>query len=92
LGGRVALPGKLPDPRPYFRHADVFVLPSLEEGSGSVSLIEALEAGVAVVASDIDCIPDEVADGDSVLLFPPADAAAFTDALPATSGALGLVA
>jgi glycosyltransferase involved in cell wall biosynthesis len=48
----VAIPGFVPDVFDYLRHADVFVLPSLEEGSGSVALQEALQAGVAVVASD----------------------------------------
>jgi len=68
LNGAVAIEGFAPDAYAYLRHADVFVAPSLEEGSGSVSLLEALQAGVAIVASNIDGIPEDVADGDSALL------------------------
>ena len=36
--------GPVPDSYPYLAGADVFVLPSLEEGGGSLSLLEALQA------------------------------------------------
>ena len=75
LADVTAIEGFVPDPYPYLRHADVFVLPSLEEGSGSLSLIEALQAGVAVVASNVDGIPEDVVDGESALLVKPGDAA-----------------
>lgn len=52
----------------YVRHADVFVLPSLEEGSGSMSMIEAMQAGAAIVATRVDGIPEDVTDGDNGLL------------------------
>lgn len=81
LGDRVAVEGWVPDPRPYLREADVYVLPSLQEGSGSVSLIEAMQAGVAVVASNIDGIPEDVLDGESALLVEPGNPTALSDAL-----------
>ena len=65
------LTGWVADPYPYLRCADVFVLPSLQEGGGSISLLEALQAGVAVVASNVDGIPEDVRDGDSALLVEP---------------------
>jgi glycosyltransferase involved in cell wall biosynthesis len=77
----VAVPGAVPDVRPFLRAADVFVLPSLSEGSGSVSLIEALQAGIPVIATGVDGIPEDVVDGESGLLVPPRDAAALCDAL-----------
>lgn len=77
----VAATGFVPDPFPYLQHADIFVLPSLQEASGAVSLAEALQAGAAIVASGIDGIPEDVADGDSALLVPPADPAALSRAL-----------
>jgi glycosyltransferase involved in cell wall biosynthesis len=67
----VALPGWVPDPYPYLRHADIFALPSLQEASGAFSLLEALQAGAAVVASNVDGIPEDVTDGDSALLVEP---------------------
>ena len=67
-----AIPGQVADPWPYLRHADVFVLPSLGEGgSGSMSLLEALMAGTAVVASACDGIPEDVTHGHDALLVEP---------------------
>jgi glycosyltransferase involved in cell wall biosynthesis len=66
---------------PYLRRADLFVLPSLEEGSGSVALLEALQMGTAVVASSCDGIPEDVTDGQHALLIPPGDVKALRDAL-----------
>lgn len=83
LSDAVVTPGFVPDAYAYVRHADVFVLPSLEEGSGSLALLEALQAGVAVVASAVDGVPEDVADGESALLVPPADVAALGAALAA---------
>ena len=47
--------------------------PTLPEGSGFLSLVEALQAGAAVVASRVDGIAEHVADGDSALLVEPGD-------------------
>ncbi len=71
IADRIAITGWVPDPYLYLRHADIFALPSLQEASGSLSLLEALQAGVAIVASKIDGIPEDVVDGDSALLFEP---------------------
>jgi glycosyltransferase involved in cell wall biosynthesis len=81
LDGTVALTGWVPDSYPYLERASVFVLPSLQEGSGSLSLLEAMQAGVAIVASNLDGIPEDVADGVSALLVPPGDADALAAAL-----------
>jgi glycosyltransferase involved in cell wall biosynthesis len=68
LDGSVAITGQVPDVVPYLTRADVYVLPSLSESSGSVSLLEAMQAGAAIVASSCDGIPEDVVDGDSALL------------------------
>jgi glycosyltransferase involved in cell wall biosynthesis len=81
LGSCTILPGRVPDSFGYLRHADIFALPSLEEGSGSVSLLEAMQAGVAPVVSDIDGVPEDVSHGISALLVPPGDAGALAGAL-----------
>lgn len=81
LAGHVLLPGRVPEIAPYLAHADVFALPSLEEGSGSLSVLEALQAGTAIVASAIDGIPEDLVDGDDALLVAPGDAAALGAAL-----------
>ncbi len=71
LGRETVLTGFVPDAYPYLQHADVFVLPSLQEGSGSLALLEALQAGAPVVASAVDGIPEDVKDGEDGLLVPP---------------------
>jgi len=81
LADRVTIPGAVPDVRPYFDSADIFVLPSLAEASGSVSILEAMRAGTAVIASACDGIPEDLVDGTDALLVAPGDARALSVAL-----------
>jgi glycosyltransferase involved in cell wall biosynthesis len=74
LEGQVALPGGVPDVMPYLRGCDVFVLPSIEEGSGSVAVLEALQAGAAIVATGVDGIPEDLTHDVDALLVAPGDA------------------
>ena len=71
LGDLIVITDFVPDPHPYLQHADVFVLPSLHEQSGSLALIEALQVGLPVIASRCDGIPEDVVDGESALLVTP---------------------
>jgi glycosyltransferase involved in cell wall biosynthesis len=95
LDRSVAITGQVPSVAPYLRRADVYVLPSLSEASGSVSLLEAMQAGAAIVASGCDGIPEDVIDGDSAIVVPPGDARALSDAIarllddPASQARLG---
>ena len=59
---------------------DVLVLPSVYEEMGSV-LVEAMAAGLPVVASDVGGIPEVVRHGETGLLVPPGDVDALTAAL-----------
>ena len=68
LEDRVLVPGRVDDPMAYLRAAEVYVLPSRQEGSGSVSLLEALQTGVASVVSDVDGLPEDVTHEDDALL------------------------
>ncbi len=79
----VILPGRIPDAFDFLAHADIFVLPSIEEGSGSVALLEAMQAGAAPVVSDVDGLPEDVTHGESALLVPAGDSAALARALDA---------
>jgi glycosyltransferase involved in cell wall biosynthesis len=83
LDDRVAIPGRIDDVFEYLRHADIFVLPSHEEGSGSVALLEALQAGTAIVSSRCDGIPEDLADTADALLVEPGDAGELERALAA---------
>ncbi len=59
---RVDLAGQQPDPRPWLRSADVFVLPTAYESYGLV-VLEALACGVPVVTTATGCAPDVIVDG-----------------------------
>ncbi len=81
LDGAVEITGYVQDTAPHWQAASVFVLPSHQEGSGSMSLLEALERGKAIVASGIDGIPEDVEDGRSGLLVPAKNPEALAGAL-----------
>jgi glycosyltransferase involved in cell wall biosynthesis len=81
LAGTVTFTGWVADAQPFLAGADIFVLPSLQEGGGSLALLEAMQAGAAVVASNVDGIPEDVVDGESALLVEPGDADALRGAL-----------
>lgn len=82
LGDRVRFTGFLPHDRipAVLQHADVLMLPSVYEELGSV-LVEAMAAGLPIVASRVGGIPDLVRDDENGLLAPPGDAAAFAAAV-----------
>lgn len=67
-------------PERYMAAADVFCLPSYREGFG-MTLIEAAACGVPAVASRISGIVDAVSDGETGLLFMPANVPELTHAL-----------
>ncbi len=81
LEGSVVCTGVVAAVEPYLASAAIFVLPSREEQSGSLALIEALRGGLAVVASGVDGILEDLTDGDDALLVPPGDPAALAAAL-----------
>jgi colanic acid/amylovoran biosynthesis glycosyltransferase len=88
LDGRVAIVGERDRVQiaALLSSAQVHVAPSVPTRSGKregipVVLMEAMSAGLPVVASRLSGIPELVEDGVSGLLVPPGDAAALADAL-----------
>ena len=69
----------------WYRAADAFAFPSVKEGFGLV-VLEALAAGLPVVASDIPVFAEYLRDGENALLVPPGDAAALAGALHRLAG------
>ena len=70
LAGSVTLTGPKDDLLPYYRAADVFVLPSISEGLSN-SMLEAMACGVAVMASRVGGARDAITQGVSGCLFDP---------------------
>ena len=68
-----------------YKTANVFVLPAIVDHKGDteglgVVLIEAMELGLPIVASNVGGIPDVVVDGESGILVPEKDPVALADA------------
>jgi glycosyltransferase involved in cell wall biosynthesis len=72
--------GHLSSIAPPLRAADVFAVPSREEGQGIVAL-EAMAAGKPVVASRVGGLAETIVDGETGLLVPPEDVTALAGAL-----------
>jgi glycosyltransferase involved in cell wall biosynthesis len=70
LMAEVTLVGQQNDVRPYYAVATLYVMPSHSEGSPN-ALLEAMAAGVPVVASAVGGIPEIVTDGSTGTLVPP---------------------
>jgi glycosyltransferase involved in cell wall biosynthesis len=81
LADRFRITGRVPHATvlDYFRAADLLVFPSHAEGLPNV-VVEALAAGLPVVATDAGGTRELIRDGATGLLVPPADVAALTRA------------
>lgn len=63
-----------------FSEADIFVFPTLDEAFGLVAL-EAMMAGLPIVASRTGAVPDLVEEGKNGFLVEPGDTVALADAM-----------
>jgi glycosyltransferase involved in cell wall biosynthesis len=80
LDGHVRFLGCRPDARRLIPSFDVLVVPSRSEGSPLV-VLEAMAAGVAVVATRVGGVPDQIRHGVDGLLVPPENTEALGDAI-----------
>lgn len=72
VGEAVAFAGKVDDVESYLFAADLFVLPSVTEGM-SMALLEAMAAGLPIVASRVGGTVDVIVDKKNGLLFESGD-------------------
>ena len=79
-GNRITLFGAVPDVGPYLSQADCFVLSSIYEGN-PISILEAMNYKLPIVAPVIGGIPDIVTDGKEGLLYKVSDEDALVDAM-----------
>lgn len=83
LGTSAILLGALPDDDEvvgWYRRAGIFCLPSVQEGFGIVFL-EAMAAGLPIVATTAAAVPEVVPHGRAGVLVPPGDTPALAAAL-----------
>ena len=78
LQGHVQFAGVVPEIWPYLARADLFALASASEAFG-MAIVEAMAAGLPVVAPRVGGIPELVAPGKSGELYAPGDAAGFAE-------------
>jgi glycosyltransferase involved in cell wall biosynthesis len=79
---RLFLQGRVPDVAAWLRRATVFVHAARWEGFG-LGVLEAMHAGLPVVATNVSSLPELVVDGQTGLLVPTDDAAALAHAVAA---------
>jgi glycosyltransferase involved in cell wall biosynthesis len=80
---RIHWSGYVPNGKPLFdcmRAADIFVLPSLSEGTPHV-LVEARANGLPCISTMVGGVPSTVTNGYDALLVPPKDARALARAI-----------
>ena len=80
VGDRLLLPGHLGDPARWVGHFDIFALSSDSE-QFTISLVEAMAAGLPAVATDVGDVAEIVSDDNRPLIVDRNDEAAFADAL-----------
>ncbi len=81
LQERIVFTGELADPRMVYAALDVLVLPSAQPEPFGGVVMEAMAMGVPVIATAIGGSVDQVAEGETGFLVPPADPAALAERL-----------
>jgi glycosyltransferase involved in cell wall biosynthesis len=76
LEGQVKFLGWIDDLTSLLSRWDVFVMPSLEEGF-PIAALDAMAAGLPVVATSVGGVPELIEDGKTGCLVPPRDAEAL---------------
>jgi glycosyltransferase involved in cell wall biosynthesis len=77
---RIHFEGFQSNPQAYLLSSDIFVLASRRESFGLV-LSEARQVGCAIVATNVDGIPEALEGGEAGMLIPPRDPKALANAL-----------
>ena len=72
-----------------WREADVFVMPTRNEAFGLV-FQEAAAAGLPAIGSQLNAVPEIIADGETGILIPPGDVSSLVQALEALVGSAEL--
>jgi glycosyltransferase involved in cell wall biosynthesis len=82
---RLVLPGRVEDVRPYLAAFDLFAFPSLQEAMGR-ALLEAMAAGLPILATRVGGIPEALQNGAAGLLVDPGRPDQITGAIERLAG------
>ena len=80
LEENIILAGQIPEAAKYLKAFDIFVLPSIKEGL-PYAILEAMAAGLPIVATNVGGISEMITDNESGLLVPPKNPEALAEAL-----------
>lgn len=80
ISNKITFKGWVENVVDYLHSADIFVLPSLQEGLPN-SLLEAMACGIPVIASKIGGVVDVIEDGKSGILFEPGNISDLANAI-----------
>jgi glycosyltransferase involved in cell wall biosynthesis len=67
--------------RAFLRETDIFVFPGIQPEGLPLVILEAMAAGLPVVATPVGAVADVIVDGENGVLVPPGDARALAAAL-----------
>lgn len=81
VSDRFELVGWQADVGEWLPRFDVLVAPSRAEGSPPLAALQAMMAGVPIVAADVGSVSEAIGDHETGLLVPPRDEAALADAV-----------
>lgn len=90
LGVRAIFTGELPDARSAYAAMDIFVLPSAQPEPFGGVVMEAMALGLPVIGTGIGGTTEQVAEGETGFLVPPADPAALAHAVAKLAADPGL--
>lgn len=85
VSDRVVFAGEHIDPRPHLEAADVFLLPSRQEGFSN-ALIEAMACSLPAIATDVGGNAEAIIDGSGGRIVPPEDVPAMAQAIRDLAG------
>lgn len=90
LGVQAIFTGELPDARSAYAAMDIFVLPSAQPEPFGGVVMEAMALGLPVVGTNIGGTTEQVSDGETGFLVPPADPEAMAAAIAKLAADPGL--
>lgn len=77
----VYIPGTVADISSLMKRCAVYAFPSVEEGSSSIAILEAMQERLPIVSTDVDGIPEDLAHNKTALLVKPYNAEALADGI-----------